>query len=737
MNPPSRPPAPKIKINQPPARQAPPPARPRAPLDPAFARGPAPAAAPEAAAARPAPAPQRPNTQRQPRPIVKSGAGFFTKAFLWLLLLSLGAIVGGAYLLKGEDGQPLAKTFIHLARVKFKLDPPKPPAPPPPKLADDAKFKEIVAARDSARAFLDGASSPAGDLVPDVAVELEKRLDVLARNTEELAGLSAKFSGTGPEIASHAKLQRDVASALGTIKVALEKIAAARTAEAARKALPVVVEYDLAKLNPWAGRAADTWVRWKKTAGKTVTYEDDVLQSIGDAGAVVSVTGFAGDAPYRLPDREFAGGKGKVLREETIKIGDADVACSVVDIKGLPHWVAKGIVVKDPNGAASALAEEEVSVKGETKKCVKVERNGLTFWGHPDVPGFLARVQGEGIVSEIVDWGTGARPEFPRAAKEPETAADVVQAFKRAHSWSAAKPGMWTRRRAEYVSPLAASETAADTTVLDVSEGSVTLRVETLGFDGQVKVLEQKTPYAIPGARIVGEETLTIGATAYPCVILESPVEKVWVAKGPLPAVLKIESMTSARAATALEETSLRVGRHQVKCLHITSEGRRDDNAMKEDVWLSDEVPGTEVRRETVQQTAVGAARSTTTLVDFGDLPARKTAIGFQKEDPKRLEEQRVLKILDDAEETVIGASATFREVVAASKDLPPEPARLRELQQRCDEVTAQLAKAKEGYVSVRDRAPAQAGVEEKVVKIDRALAALQKIRDAVQAKLK
>src|SRR5262245_32611829 len=120
----ARPPAPKIRINatQPAARPAP-----RAPKDPAFAKSPEPVAP----AARPAPRPAaRPSPG--PRPVIQTGAGFFTKAFIWILLLSLGAIVGGGYMLKGEDGKPLAETFIHLAKVKLKMEEAKPPAPPPP-----------------------------------------------------------------------------------------------------------------------------------------------------------------------------------------------------------------------------------------------------------------------------------------------------------------------------------------------------------------------------------------------------------------------------------------------------------------------------------------------------------------------------------------------------------------------------------------------------------------------------
>jgi hypothetical protein len=721
---------------------------------------PAPAPARRETATRPAPAPAAPpprqTSQRpamQPRPIVKSGAGFFTKAFIWLLLLSLGAIAGGAYLLKGSDGKPFAQSFIKEARLKLKLDPPEPPPPPPPKLVDDARFKEIVAAREGAKAALDKASDPVADLTPEVAASLEKQTETLAKNLEELGALSTKFTGQGAEeISTHAKLQKDVASTLATVKVALEKIAVAKAAEAVKASKPVVVEYDLGKLNPWAGRAANTWVRWKRTAGKTVTFEDEVLQSIGEAGATVAVTAFDGETAYRLPDRTFGGGKGQVAREESVKVGDADVACAVVNTQGAPLWIPKSgrladrVAVKSGAGSAvSAIGEEEVPVKGESKKCVRFERNGLTYWGHEDVPGFVVRVQGDGSVTEIVDWGTDAKPEFPRAAKAAGVAAEVVDAFKRANPWSAAKPGQWTRRKAEYSSPLASSETALDSTMIEATDSAVTIKLETLGLDGQVKAVEQKWAYALAGAKVVGEESVTVGPTVHPCIVLESPSDHgpvtMWIAKdgapGKVAAILKIESMTSARAATAIEEATLRVGRHEVKCLHISSAGRRDDNPMKEEVWLSTEVPGGEVRRESVQQTAVGAARATTTVTDFGDVPARKTAIGFQKEDPARLEEQRVLKILDDAEEIVIGGSAGFRELAAAAKDLPTDPARLREVQKLAEEVTAQLTKAKETYVSVREKAPQGEKVDEKIAKIDKALGSLQKLRETIQSKLK
>jgi hypothetical protein len=689
---------------------------------------------------------------RAARPIVRSGAGFFTKAFIWLLLLSLGALIGGAYLIKGPTDEPLAVTFIREARIKLRLDPPPAPPPPPPQLKDDAAFQEIVASREAAHTLVEGTAQTPPDQIAARAKELESQSERLRGNIDKLSALSTRYPGpaAGTEIATHARLQKDLAVALGAARAAEEKNAALKAAEAEKAARPVVVEVDLAPLNPWAGRPKESWVRWKKAESKAVAYEDEVLSQAGESGSVVSVTRSTAQEPIRLPDRSYASGKGRVLREESVRVGDQDVPCRVVDQGGVARWIPKEgpgadrVVVKgDSASPLSLLKEEELPVRGSPLKCVRFERDGLVSWGNRDVPGFLVRVQGEGFLWEVVDWGAGdsPRPEFPRTAKAAEVPAPAVEAFRRAHPWSGAKTGSWVRQKAEYVSPLVTSETTVDTMMQGATDQEISLQVETLGLDGRILFSQTKAPFAPAGSRLAGEETLKIGEKEYPCVILESPSDvgpvKLWVTREGPPLTLKIESSTSTRSAIALEQTNLRLGRHEVPCLHVILVGRRYDNPMHEEVWISEAVPGQEVRRETIQSTVVGEVRATTTVATFGDVPARKSALGFQKEDPAQLEEQRLLRMLDDAEEIVITGSVTFKELAQAAPNLPKDPGQLRSLLERSDEVTTQFQKARTTYLTVKERSPQMPGLEEKIAKLDKALGSLQKMQEALRARLK
>jgi hypothetical protein len=114
------------------------------------------------------------------------------------------------------------------------------------------------------------------------------------------------------------------------------------------------------------------------------------------------------DVPFPLGTRTTYGGKGKILREESVKIGDADLACSVVGDSGTTLWIPKSgpladrwAVKQSAGDPVTAIGEEEIDVKGEKKKCARFERAGATIWGHPDVPGFVVRVQGrkrDGVV---------------------------------------------------------------------------------------------------------------------------------------------------------------------------------------------------------------------------------------------------------------------------------------------------------------------------------------------------
>jgi len=133
----------------------------------------------------------------------------------------------------------------------------------------------------------------------------------------------------------------------------------------------------------------------------------------------------------------------------------------------------------------------------------------------------------------------------------------------------------------------------------------------------------------------------------------------------------------------------------------------------------------------------VGEVRATTTVATFGDIPARKSALGFQKEDPAQLEEQRLLRMLDDAEEIVITGSVSFKELAQAAPNLPKDPGQLRSLMERSEEVTAQFQKARATYVTVKERSSQMPGLEDKIAKLDKALGSLQKMQEALRARLK
>jgi hypothetical protein len=722
---------PAIRINQPAGRQttkivARPPAA--VPPPPPPEPEPAPAAAPARVSAARA-------TARSPRPIMKSGAGFFTKAFIWLLLLSIGAMVGGGFYFKGPDGVPLSMAFYKKARLLLKVDPPPPPPPPPPKLEDDPKFKEILQARAGGTA------------------------EALGQGLLDLAALAEKYPGKRgfEELATQAKLQKEAVDLAVAKKVEEEKLALAKAAEAAKAAEPKVVLVDLAKLNPWSGAAKDTWVRWKKSAGGATWYEDRIVKSAGPGGSIVGVQLSAGDAPAAGADESFAPGRGQVVREEKLTVGSTEVSCAVVDSGGVLRWIpkegrwAERLALKTQVGEQAStvgeLGEEEIPIKGTAKSCIKWVVDGVKYWAHEEVPGFHVKIESPGFVAEAIDCGTdlSARPEFPKPPKAAEAPADVVEALRRTNPWAAFKAGTWARRKVEFVSTTASSAISADSTVVEVADKHVVLRLETLGLDGLVKAVEETRLYASAGTRLAGEETLRIAGTDYPCVIVESPgmtaPVKTWIAKegrpGRLGAILKLESAATVRAASAVGEKTLRIGGREIKCLSVSSEGRTEDNPFKEELLLSEEIPGFEVLRETVTKTGLGDMQATLTVIEFGDNPARKTPIGFEKEDPTRLGERRVQRTLDEAEKLVIDASVIFRELADSTKQVPAEAAALRALLARSSEAASLFARAKETYLTVREKAPAAAAVDDKIAKIDRAVASLQKFDEGIKARIK
>jgi len=749
-------------------------------------RVPAPAMpAPELAAPppRPAAAPARPAPARPvARTIVKSGAGFFTKAFIWLLLLAIGAAVGGAYWFKTDDGIPLAEAFIEQGRaklVKFGLVREE-PAAAAPKFEIDEKVKAALDARAKTEAYVKdthAAEVQIDSIPPEKAAEIVRELKGSHERTLQGAAVltaaleefqkprrQRKTGLDGAKLGAELRKQGDVAKELGAlgqrwVEIREQKLVKKaeddrKAAEAARPPPPPPVAFDFKKYGAWGGAAKETWVRWKHTAGETVTYEDQIVRTVTDEAIVVARQGFVNGKATDLGDLVTAIPAGKILREEMVQVGDANIACVVVESGTTLRWIAKDgraanrVIVKAVGGGQtttlSGIGESEASVKGQAKACVRYESGGTKVWIHEDVPGLLVRIENDRGVSEVVDCGSdlASRPEFPKPTRSAEAIA--AQGPVRPHPWSTFKVGSWTRRRAFFKGPTATSERTADTVIVEVSPAEVALKHETLALDGGVAATEQRISLTAEANKVVGEETLSIGGVEYACVIVESLGErgpqKAWVPKegraGALSVALKLEAMNLTKKAVAVSERTVQVAGRELQCLRVLSEGTRDDGPIREELCFSEEVPGYEVLREVVTRTELGEAHATISLFAFGDNPARKTPIGLIKEDPATVELRRVFKVLDEAEKFVIEASVIYREL-AATREIPPEAAKKRELLRKSDEAAALFTRARETYGTVKDRAPAEAGLEEKLGKIEKVLVSIVKYQETIKGTLK
>jgi hypothetical protein len=258
-----------------------------------------------------------------------------------------------------------------------------------------------------------------------------------------------------------------------------------------------------------------------------------------------------------------------------------------------------------------------------------------------------------------------------------------------------------------------------------------------LGFDGLPAAFDRKSPFAPAGTKIAGEETLRIGESEFACAIVEAGGAKTWVLKGPVPALLRFESPHSTRHAVAVAERAMRIGASEVKCLRVVLTGKTDDQEVQEEVLYSAEVPGIEAARETLTKTPVGESRVSSSVTEFGDDASRKSAIGFVREDPARLEERRARKALESGERDVVEASGLFRELADASRQLPADPAALKALLGKAEQAGLLFKSARESYVSARAGAPDPLAVEDRLSKIEKAEALLARDREAIQAKLK
>jgi hypothetical protein len=728
-----------------------------------------PAAVPRPAAPPPPPAPAaRPANRATARrgtaaaryqPRRKSIIG---RIVFWLIFLGIPGLVVASFFVKSADGRTYADLYTKPAYrwAKAKVFPPeeaseKKEAAPAAPSELDTRFDEAVAARQKAEAAVAEAD----------AASLEKELEAAGTRIESLREIGAEAAKPAPrktkvgtakvveELALQAKLQ-------GAVSAALVKRASERDVKAALAAIPPpppppppVVPYDLKKLHAWPAHPAGTWVRLKKTEGDKVTYEDLVLATLTDEVAVVRAETVPGG--QATGERAYVFGSARVLREEPVKVGEAEIPCRVVQSGSTLRWIPKEgpwadrvalkVQVGDAPIVITELGEEEVPVKGETKKCLKYAVGDVTVWNHPDVPGFAARLKTPTGTAEAIDWGAdlAARPA-PPAPPKPVAAAPKLDP-SRPHPWGSFKPGAWARRKTVFDSPTAKTETSADAVVIEVAENHVVQRIETLGPDGRLLSLEKQLPLAAAAATAAGEEILKLGASEIPCSIEESDGDygrqKAWFARegalAKLRVPLKIQAQRLEKSATEVQEKSMPIGGRPVQCLRIAYRGQSEDGALQEELVVSEEVPGFEVVRETTVQTTLGQAHTSFTLIDFGSDAAKKTSLALVAETPVQVEERRVKRLLAEAEQLTIEGGAILREVINAMKDPPLVPEKLQALLTKTESASSMLVKARESYVSAKEKAADPAPIEEKLGKLGRALELAAKYTDSIKGRLK
>jgi hypothetical protein len=372
----------------------------------------------------------------------------------WTVFLSIIGAVVASFFVKASDDKTYADLYTIPASqwayhfVKDKISPPEEEAETPKKDAApselDKQFDEAVAQREKAEA----AKPP--EAAGEAVAFLEKELEASGRRIDAVREVGIAASKTAPrktkvgtaaaveELAAQAAAQKKIASALAKrkseqdVKAALAAVPPPPPPPPPPPAAPPVVTYDLKKVQAWPAQAAGSWVRWKKTVGETVSFEDHVLAALTDEAAVVRIETLP--AKQAAGERVFVFGadKARVVREETLKVGDAEIPCRVVQSGSTLRWIPKEgpgadrvalkIQVGEQTSVVTELSEEEVSVKGEAKKCLKSTIGDVTVWGHDDVPGFAVRVKTGNETAEAIDWGAdpASRPALAKPAAAVE-----------------------------------------------------------------------------------------------------------------------------------------------------------------------------------------------------------------------------------------------------------------------------------------------------------------------------
>lgn len=374
----------------------------------------------------------------------------------WTVFLGIVGAVAASFFVKASDDKTYADLYTVPASkwavtwVKDKIAPPEPePEAETPKKAAgpselDVKFDEAVAQRSKAEA----AKAP--EAADEAVVFLEKELEASGRRIDLVQEVGIAASKPAPrktavsviravdELAAQAAAQKKLAAALAKRKSEADVRAALAAvpppppppppAVAPPPPPPAVVFHDLRKLHAWPAQPVGTWVRWKKTAGETVTHEDHVLATLTDEAAVVRIEALPGHQATAERVFVFGAETARVLREESLKVGDAEIPCRVVQSGATLRWIPKEgpgadrvtlkVQTGDRTSVVTDLAEEEIPVKGEPKKCLRTTTGDVTVWGHDDVPGFAVRVKAGAETAEAIDWAAdpSARPATPKTA---------------------------------------------------------------------------------------------------------------------------------------------------------------------------------------------------------------------------------------------------------------------------------------------------------------------------------
>jgi hypothetical protein len=359
----------------------------------------------------------------------------------------VGAIVA-SFFVKAPDGATYADHYTIPASkwaynwIANKISPPEETEAETPKKNAapselDTKFDEAVAQREKA----ESAKPP--EAADEAVAFLEKELEASGQRIDVVREVGVAASKSAPrktkvgtaaaveELAAQAATQKKIAAALAKrkseqdVKAALAAVPPPPPPPAPPPPAPAVVAYDLRKVHAWPSQPVGTWVRWKKTVGETVTHEDHVLATLTDEAAVVRVETVPGN--QATANRVFVFGA-RVLREESLKVGDAEIPCRVVQSGSTSRWIPKEgpgadrvalkVQTGDQTSVVTELSEEEVPVKGEAKKCLKVTVGDVTVWGHDDVPGFAVRVKTGNETADAIEWGSdpAARPALAKPA---------------------------------------------------------------------------------------------------------------------------------------------------------------------------------------------------------------------------------------------------------------------------------------------------------------------------------